>query len=132
VVATQDLGKSSTDLLGKDFYFHGSSLEVKTKTASGVTFKVAGSRNPKSEVIHGDLEAKYADFKNGITFTQTWTTANVLKSQVEVENQLAKGLKLDFLTSLVPEKNHKSAILTAIYKQSGLHTRASLDVYKVR
>ena len=60
----------------------------------------------------------------------------MLKSQLEIENQIANGLKLDFTSSLLPEqpKANKSAIgsgvLTAIYKQSGFHTRTALDVIK--
>ncbi|KIM89506.1 hypothetical protein PILCRDRAFT_813442 [Piloderma croceum F 1598] len=125
----KDLGKSSNDLLSKDYYFHGTSLEVKTKTPSGVTFKVQGSQT-KSDAIIGDIEAKYIDSKNGLTFTQAWTTANVLKTQVELENQFAKGFKLDLNTSLHPDKNHKTAVLHAIYKQSGLHTRTAVDLFK--
>ncbi|KAH7927774.1 hypothetical protein BV22DRAFT_1006280 [Leucogyrophana mollusca] len=126
----KDLGKSSNDLLGKDYPFQGTSLEVKTKTPSNVTFKVAGNRDSKSSSINGDIEAKYADFKNGLVFTESWTTSNVLKSQLELENYLAKGLKLDINTALMPEKGSKSALLNVIYKQSGVHTRAVLDVFK--
>jgi voltage-dependent anion channel protein 2 len=117
-------------LLGKDFPFQGTSLEVKTKTPSNVTFKVTGNHHYKSSVINGDLEAKYADPKHGLTVTKTWTTSNILKSQIELENQIAKGVKLDLQTSLAPEKNHKTAHLNVIYKQSGLHTRTMLDVFK--
>jgi voltage-dependent anion channel protein 2 len=125
----KDLGKSSNDLLGRDYPYSGTTLEVKTKTPSGVTFKVAGSQN-KGAAIAADIEAKYADYKNGVVFTQAWTTANVLKTQVELENQIAKGLKLDLTTSLLPDKGQKSALLNAVYKQSGFHTRAVLDVFK--
>ena len=127
----QDLGKSSNDLLSKDYPFSGTSLEVKTKTPSKVAFKVAGLRDSKTQGITGDLETKYADSKNGLVFTQTWTTSNVLKSQVELENYIAKGLKLDLATSLIPDKGSKSALFNVIYKQSGVHTRGALDVFKV-
>jgi len=126
----KDLGKSSNDLLGKDFPFQGTNIEVKTKAPSGVTFKVAGGRDSKSSLIAGDIEAKYADFKRGAVFTQTWTTSNVLRSQLELENQIAKGLKLDIATTLQPDKGTKHAIINATYKQSGLHSRAVLDVFK--
>ncbi|KAF9241150.1 eukaryotic porin/Tom40 [Melanogaster broomeanus] len=126
----KDLGKSSNDLLSKDYPFSGTSLEVKTKTPSNVAFKVAGLRDSKTLGITGDLEAKYVDHKNGLVFTETWTTANVLKSQLELENYLAKGLKLDINTSLIPDKGSKSALLNVIYKQSGVHTRGALDVFK--
>lgn len=66
----QDLGKSSSDLLLKDYPINGTSLEVKTLTPSNVTFKVAGNRDSKSNVITGDMEGKYVDFKNGLTVTQ--------------------------------------------------------------
>jgi voltage-dependent anion channel protein 2 len=125
----KDLGKSSNDLLGKDYHFHATSLEVKTKTPSGVSFKVAGVRDSKTNHINGDIEAKFADFKNGLTVTQTWTTSNILRTQVELDNQIAKGLKLDLNTALL-DKGHKSAIVNAAYKQSGLHTRAVLDLFK--
>lgn len=126
----KDLGKSSNDLLGKDFPFQGASLEVKTNTPSGVTFKVTGNRDSKSEAINGDIEAKWSDRKHGLTVTEAWTTANMLRTQVELENQIAQGLKLDVNTTLFPEKGAKSALLGAIYKQSGFHTRASLDLFK--
>ncbi|KAF7314515.1 hypothetical protein MKEN_00924600 [Mycena kentingensis (nom. inval.)] len=127
----KDLGKSSTDLLQKDYPFTGSSLEIKTKTPSNVTFRVAGNRPSNSSAILADLEAKLADKKHGLTFTSTWTTANVLKTQIEVENQIANGLKLDVASSLAPSKgNAKTLVLSSAYKQSGIHSRAVLDVLK--
>ncbi|KNZ73078.1 Mitochondrial outer membrane protein porin [Termitomyces sp. J132] len=125
-----DLGKSSNDLLGKDFPFQGFSLEAKTKTPSGVTFKVGGNRPASADQIQGDIEAKWSELKHGLTVTNTWTTANVLRSQVELENTIAKGLKVDLATSLLPEKGTKTALLSATYKQSGFHSRAFLDLFK--
>jgi voltage-dependent anion channel protein 2 len=126
----KDLGKSSGDLLGKDFPIVGTSLEVKTKTPSNVTFKVAGTRDAKTAAVAGDIEAKYADPKKGITFTQTWTTTNILRSNIELENQIAKGLKIDLTTSLLPDKSQKSVLINTIYKQPGWHTRAVVDLLK--
>lgn len=117
-------------MLSKDYPIFGTSLEVKTKTPSNVAFKVAGLRDTKSQAITGDIEAKYSDHKNGLVFTETWTTANVLKSQLELENYLAKGLKLDFATTLAPDTGNKSALFNVIYKQSGVHTRGAFDVFK--
>jgi voltage-dependent anion channel protein 2 len=125
------LGKSSNDLLSKDYPINGTALEVKTKTPSNVTFKVAGSSDAKSNHIHGDVEAKYVDPKNGFTVTQAWTTANLLKTNVEIENQIAKGLKFEINSALHPDKGSKNTILSTIYKQPGLHSRAFIDVFKV-
>ncbi|KAM0790318.1 hypothetical protein ACM66B_003204 [Microbotryomycetes sp. NB124-2] len=126
----KDVGKSASDLLGKDYPLQGNQLEVKTRAPNNVAFKVAGTRDAKSNLIFGDIEGKYVDPKNGVTFTQTWTTSNVLKTQVELENQIAKGLKLDLQGSLFPATKDRAAQVTAIYKQPSLHTRALLDVFK--
>lgn len=125
----KDLGKSAGDLLQKDYPIQGTSLEVKTLTPSNVAFKVAGVRTEDAQ-ISGDIEGKYVDFKNGLAVTQAWTTANVLRTQVELDNLVAKGLKFDLATALNPAKSGKSAILTAIYKQPSLHTRATVDLFK--
>jgi len=125
----KDLGKSSSDLLNKDFPITGASLEVKTKTPSNVSFKVFGASSA-GDNIAGDIEAKYVDPKNGLTLTQAWTTSNTLKSQVELENQIAKGLKFEINSALVPDKGTRNADLRTVYKQPGLHSRALLDVFK--
>ncbi|THH00191.1 hypothetical protein EW026_g2295 [Hermanssonia centrifuga] len=126
----KDLGKSSNDLLGKDFPFAGTALEVKTSTPSNVAFKVTGNQNAKTNLINGELEAKYTDKSHGLVFTQAWTTANYLRTQVEAENHLAKGLKFDLNASLVPDGAGKTALFTTTYKQPGLHTRAFLDLFR--
>ena len=105
---------------------------MKTSTPSNVTFKVAGSQNAKTNLIGGEIEAKYTDKPHGLVFTQAWTTTNVLRTQVEAENHLAQGLKFDLSTSLTPEGTGKSALMSTVYKQPGLHTRAFLDLFKVR
>ncbi|KAI0712472.1 voltage-dependent ion-selective channel [Earliella scabrosa] len=126
----KDLGKSSNDLLGKDFPISGVNLEVKTATPSNVLFKVGGVRDTKSTLIAGDIEAKFFNKPHGLTFTQTWTTSNILKTQVEIDNQIAKGVKLELATALTPDTGAKSALFTTTYKQPGLHTRAFLDIFK--
>ncbi|GBE83073.1 voltage-dependent ion-selective channel [Sparassis latifolia] len=126
----KDLGKSSNDLLSKDFPINGTQLEVKTTTPSNVAFKVNGTRDTKTSLIAGDIEAKYTDKPHGLVFTQAWTTSNTLRTQVELENQIAKGLKVDLNTALTPDSGSKTALLTTTYKQPGLHCRAFLDLFK--
>lgn len=127
----QDLGKSANDLLGKDYPFHGASLEVKTKTPSDVAFRVTGNRDSKTDAISGDIEGKWTDRKHGLTFTQAWTTSNILRNTVEIDNQIAKGVKVELNTTLSPDKGAKTAVFNTFFKQSGLNTRASLDVFRV-
>lgn len=110
---------------------HGPTLEVKTKTPNNVTFRVLGARDAKTDKINGDLEAKWADKKSGTTLTQSWSTSNVLRSHVELENQIAKGLKLELISTLVPDKQAKNVVIASTYKQPGVHTRQHLDLFKV-
>lgn len=134
------MGKSSNDLLNKDFPIDRTSLEVKTKTPSNVTFRVFGEQLAKKpDVIHADIEAKYQDKAAGVTFTQGWTTANALKTLVEVDDKVAKGVKIELSSSLTPAAHGaekavtaRSTLLTATWKQPGIHTRAVLDLFKVR
>ncbi|KAI0696284.1 eukaryotic porin/Tom40 [Cytidiella melzeri] len=126
----KDLGKSSTDLLQKDYPFGAVNIEVKTSTPSNVAFKVTGKQNEKTKVIDGDIEAKYSSKPHGIVLTQAWTTSNLVRTTLEAENHLAKGLKFDLATTLAGNGSAKTAALTSVYKQPGLHTRAVLDLFK--
>ncbi|CAO3647721.1 unnamed protein product [Cunninghamella blakesleeana] len=116
--------------LSKDYPVGGVKLEVKTTATNGVVFKINGQRDNKTGIIVGDLETKYADKVNGIVFTEAWTTSNHLNGKIELENNLAKGLKLELLTSLLPSSNEKSAKVNATYKKPNVHTVATLDVFK--
>lgn len=126
----KDLGKSSNDLLTKDYPFNGTSLEIKTQAPSNVSFKVQGVRDSKTDNINGDIEGRWSDKIHGLSLTQTWTTSNILRNNVELDNLIVKGLKFDLATSLSPDKGTKTAVLNTAYKQSGLHSRATLDVFK--
>lgn len=125
-----DIGKSVNDLLGKDYPAGAVKLEVKTTTPNGVNFTVTGAKDNKTGVINGELKTKYTDKKNGITFTEAWTTANLLSGEVELANTLAKGLKLAVNASLLPAVGQKNAKVTAEYKQANFNTRANLDLFK--
>lgn len=138
--ARQDLGKSSNDLLSKDFPIGFSGLEVKTTTPSNVLFKVTGQSKPDSSIL-GAIEGKFTDRKNGLTFTQTWNQANQLATHVELDNQIVNGLKVELKATLDPPKAQetekatngvKGATLLTTYKMPGLHTRGALDIFKVR
>lgn len=125
-----DLGKATNDLLGKDYPIGSAKLEVNTTTPNGIKFTVNGTKDNKSGAIASDVKAKYSDKARGLSFTETWTTSNVLGAQLELENSIAQGLKLDLSGSLLPEKGTKNAKAGAEYKQEFIFTRSSLDLFK--
>jgi len=126
----KDLGKLSSDLLNKDYPKPGQSLEVNTKAPNGVSFKIAGHQNPKTEAVTADLEIKNVDPKLGATTTFNWSQANVLKGSIELDGQLAKGLKFEAHTSVAPESSIYHALFNTQYKTSGVHARGFFNFCK--
>ncbi|KAE8390619.1 outer mitochondrial membrane protein porin [Aspergillus alliaceus] len=64
----------------------------------------------------------------GLTLTQAWTTANALDTKLELDNNIAKGLKAEILTQYQPSKQSKGAKLNLYFKQPNLHARAFFDL----
>ncbi|GFF37576.1 mitochondrial outer membrane protein porin [Aspergillus udagawae] len=64
----------------------------------------------------------------GLTLTQAWTTANALDTKLELDNNIAKGLKAEILTQYLPSKQSKGAKLNLYFKQPNLHARAFFDL----
>ncbi|KAJ3196181.1 Eukaryotic translation initiation factor 3 subunit E [Irineochytrium annulatum] len=125
-----DIGKPVHDLLGKDFPVGSAKLEVNTTTANGIKFTVAGNKDNKSGHINSELKTKYTDKARGLTVTEHWNTSNVLGAQVEIVDQIAKGLKLDLTASLLPASGQKNAKAGFEFKQANIFTRSSLDLFK--
>jgi voltage-dependent anion channel protein 2 len=101
--AYSDLGKNARDVFGKGYHFGLWKLDVKTKTSSGVEFTTAGHSNHETGKVFGSLETKYKVKEYGLTFSEKWNTDNTLTSEVAVEDQLVKGLKLSFDGSFAPQ-----------------------------
>ena len=75
-------------------------LDVKTKTPSGVDFTVNGNSNNDTGRVTAALETKYLIKDYGLTMKEKWNTDNILSSEVTVEDQVIKGLKLGINCSL--------------------------------
>ncbi|XP_061528041.1 voltage-dependent anion-selective channel protein 3 [Phycodurus eques] len=115
--AYSDLGKSAKDILNKGYGYGILKLDVKTKSQNGVEFATSGSRNTDTGKSGGHLETKYKVSQLGLSFNQKWSTDNTLATEITMEDQLAKGLKLGLDTSFVPNTGKKSAKLKTAYKR---------------
>ncbi|KAI1332951.1 eukaryotic porin/Tom40 [Xylariaceae sp. FL0255] len=125
-----DIAKSANDLLNKDFYHvSASTIEVKSNTPNGVAFKVNGKLSHE-KATSGTLEGKHTDKSLGLTFTQTWNTANALDTKLELNDTLAKGLKAEGVFSFLPNTQARGAKMNLTYKQSAFHGRAFFDLLK--
>ncbi|OJD27345.1 mitochondrial outer membrane protein porin [Blastomyces percursus] len=67
---------------------------------------------------------------SGLTLTQTWTTSNSLDTKLELDNNIAKGLKAEILTQYLPSSQSKGAKLNLHFKQPNIHARAFFDLLK--
>jgi len=125
-----DLGKSAKDLFNKGYNYGTVKLDVKTKTQNGIDFNLTGEHNTDIQKSLGTLEAKYLNKANGLTFVEKWNTDNILKSELTLEDNLVKGLKLVLDTSYAPASGKKSGVLKTAYKHDKflLNTDVDLDL----
>jgi voltage-dependent anion channel protein 2 len=130
VPAFSDIAKPANDLLNKDFYhLSATTLEFKDTAPNGVAFKVTG-KSSHEKATSAAIEGKYNDKSTGLTLTQTWNTANALDTKLEVNDTLAKGLKLEGLFNFLPATAAKGAKFNLHFKQPGFHGRAFFDLLK--
>jgi len=123
-----DLGKSARDIFSKGYNYGQYKAEVKTKTASGVEFTTNGSNDHENGRFVGNLETKYKWRGCGLTLNEKWNTDNTLASELSVEDQVVKGLKLSLDTKFAPQSGKKSGKVKSEYKQEYVHTNLDLDL----
>ncbi|KAF1921732.1 mitochondrial porin-like protein [Ampelomyces quisqualis] len=124
--AFSDIAKASNDLINKDFYHTAAAaLEVKLKAPNGVNFTAKGTSAHNGPVT-SSLEGKKA-LSNGISITQSWNTANLLATKVELNDTFASGLKAEVLSNFAPNAGNKGQKLNLHFKQPNIHGRAVVD-----
>ncbi|GAB1598886.1 voltage-dependent anion-selective channel protein 2-like [Argonauta hians] len=121
-----DLGKSSRDLFSKGYNYGFFKLECKTKTSKGVSLTTSGSSNSESGKVNGSLETKYKWEEYGMTFSEKWNTENILATEITVEDQIAKGLKVSFDTAFAPQTGKRSGKIKTGFKND--YVNGGLDV----
>lgn len=66
----------------------------------------------------------------GTTGTITWTSANAIDLKLELEDNMAKGLKAEVIGSVKPDSSAYGAKLNLTFKQPQFHSRAFIDLVK--
>lgn len=123
-----DLGKTAKDLFNKGYNYGTVKLDVKTKTKNKIDFNLTGEHNNDIQKTIGTLEAKYKSPAHGLTFTEKWNTDNILKSELAVEDQILKGLKVALDTTYSPATGKKSGVLKTSYKHDNFLLNTDLDL----
>ncbi|XP_051869293.1 voltage-dependent anion-selective channel protein 1 [Pristis pectinata] len=124
--AYADLGKAARDVFTKGYGFGLVKLDLKTKSENGLEFTSAGSANMDTAKVAGSLETKYKWVDYGLTFTEKWNTDNILGTEITIEDQLLKGLKIGFDSSFAPNTGKKSGKIKTGYKRE--HINLGIDV----
>lgn len=122
-----DLGKAARDLFNKGYNYGFYKIESKTKASNGVSFTANGSSNHDSGRFNGSLETKYKWADYGLTFTEKWNTDNTLGTEINIEDQIVKGLKLAFDTQFAPQSGKKSGKIKTSYKQEYVNLNCDVD-----
>ncbi|KAJ8407144.1 hypothetical protein AAFF_G00288200 [Aldrovandia affinis] len=116
-----DLGKAAKDVFTKGYGFGLIKLDLKTKSDNGLEFTSSGSANTETSKVTGALQTKYKWAEHGLTFNEKWNTDNTLSTEVTLEDQLAKGLKLTIDSSFSPNTGKKSGKILAGFSREQLN-----------
>lgn len=103
-------------------------LDVKTKTPSGVDFTVNGNSNNDTGRVTAALETKYLIKEYGLTMKEKWNTDNILSSEVTLEDQVVKGVKLGVNCSFAPQSGKKTGAVKTAFKTDSLHLNSDIDL----
>jgi len=124
-----DLGKQARDIFGKGYNFGVVKLETKSKSQTGVEVTSGGMHVLESGKVNGNLETKYKCNEHGLTFTEAWSTDNILKTEVALDDKVAKGLKLVLNSSFAPATGVVKGVVKSTYKADiiTVNTDSSLD-----
>jgi len=123
-----DLGKNARDVFSKGYHFGLWKLDVKTRTNSGVEFTTAGHSSQDTGKVFGSLETKYKVKEYGLTISEKWNTDNTLTSEVAVENQLVKGLKLSADGTFAPQTGSKSGRVKTAYSHESVRLDGDVNI----
>lgn len=123
-----DFGKKANDLFKDDFDAGKVTLKLKSNSASGMGFKVEGTKDSKN-AVSGKLESTYS-LKNGVSFKETWKTSSDVSLEVSAKNQVTSGTKFVFDACFSPNAGLKSQTVKADYGADKFYVDTKLVDYE--
>lgn len=92
--------------------------------------KPSDSNTPTDNIFPSTLHALISYRTTGITGTLSWSTFNTLDAKLELEENIAKGLKVEALGTFKPDSKNLASKLNLYFKQPAFHMRAFVDLLK--
>lgn len=123
-----DIGKTAKDLFSKGFDHGLNKLEFKSKTSDGVKLTTNLKNNTDSGLCDGSLETEYKFPCHGVTVKNKWSKDNSFATDLTVEDEFIKGLKLTIDAVVKPPKEYKAAQIKASYKQDYVNANCDIDL----
>ncbi|EOD50101.1 Outer mitochondrial membrane protein porin protein [Neofusicoccum parvum] len=100
---------------------------IRKKNGFNCNFILLGVPGPPEAGGMGITGLMRTSTSTGITVTESWNTANVLNTKVELDNTFTKGLKAELSSVFAPSKGNKGQKLNLTFKQPAFQTRAFFD-----
>jgi voltage-dependent anion channel protein 2 len=104
------------------------SIYVPIHSTQTSIFYISHVTKPRAYCTAAGLSAQLLTTRRtGISITQSWNTANLLATKVELNDTFASGLKAEVLSNFSPNAGNKGQKLNLHFKQPNLHGRAFID-----
>jgi len=122
-----DLGKAARDVFTKGYNFGLFKIDCKSKTSGGLEINSGGHHKFDDGKVFASLDTKYKVPDYGLTFTEKWTTANVLTTEVACADKLTPGLNVSLEASFAPDSGKRSGKLKGTYKITNATVETAVD-----
>jgi len=119
----RDLGKTSKDLLEKDFPTDTWGVEIEAKAPNDVKFKSTASRKPDGTTA-ASFEPTLSFKEHGVEFKGTFKTDKTLTGEISLENKLVDGVKVALNGESKGDKNTVKTSLDYKNKRFGTFSAA--------
>jgi len=123
-----DLGKKARDLLEKNFPLGHIKLEHHAATRHNVDVTIGGVHALDRGRLTGNVESKLRIPNLGATFTEKWSTSNVLTVDASVEDKFVQGLKNGIEVTYEPISGKRAATITNSYKNNYMNLKFDIGL----
>jgi len=111
-----DLGKACRDVFNKGYNNGIFKLDCKSRTSGGLEINSGGHHKFDDGKVFASLDTKYKIPDYGLTFTEKWTTNNILTTEVSCADKVAPGLNLSLEASFAPDTAKRTGKFKGTYK----------------
>uniref|UniRef100_A0A8C2YNG4 Non-selective voltage-gated ion channel VDAC1 n=1 Tax=Chinchilla lanigera TaxID=34839 RepID=A0A8C2YNG4_CHILA len=115
-------GLIKLDMKTKGYGFGLIKLDMKTKSENGLEFT-----SSETTKVTGSVESKYRWMEDGLTSTEKENMDNALRTEIAMEGQPARGLKLTSNSSFLPNAGEKNAKIKTGYKREHINLGCDVD-----